>query len=79
MVPDEFPFGLGYGFFDRLQLLRDIHAIPSGGNHVDDTVQMPLGTPQPAGNVVMMSMNFLTVHVVNGILPRRLSQCLIAG
>jgi hypothetical protein len=47
MVMDQLPFGLPYGFFDRVKLLGELKARPALAEHRDDFSDMPFGAFEP--------------------------------
>lgn len=53
VIADQGFLRLGDGFFDRMELLREIEAGPPGLNHPDDRVKVPLSALQPLDDVGM--------------------------
>ena len=62
VVVDQCPLGLADSLFDSMQLLREIEAGSSLGEHLDHPVQMPLGAPQPLHDFGVGFMNVIVCH-----------------
>ena len=62
MVLDQRFLGLGNGFLDGMQLLRDIEAGPPPFDHADNVAQMAFRPLQPVQNVGVAAMEVLIVH-----------------
>jgi len=62
VILNQGAFGLGNGFFDGMELLRDVGAGPLRLDHLDDTQKMPVGTFQPIYDLGVGCMRDMFCH-----------------
>ena len=63
VVVDQYPLGIGQGFFDSVQLLGDIYARFAIFNHCNNRSQMPVGAFQPGYECGMACVNLWFCHI----------------
>ena len=62
VILNQGAFGLGNGFFDGMELLRDVGAGPLALDHLNHAEKMPVGTFQPLDDIGVGCMGRVFYH-----------------